>query len=128
MALIKCPECSKQISDQAASCPHCGYILTPSAEYSVASAVGPDLSQTFEHIQHNFKQVSQGFYQHWQAQSPIYRFTVLGSLAGGFIISPIALAIIFSLPFEFEFKMYAVILLCTVAGAFAGYMVSKNQS
>lgn len=25
MALIKCPECSNQISDQAASCPSCGY-------------------------------------------------------------------------------------------------------
>lgn len=25
MALIKCPECSKEISDKAESCPHCGY-------------------------------------------------------------------------------------------------------
>ncbi len=25
MALISCPECSKQISDQSYSCPHCGY-------------------------------------------------------------------------------------------------------
>ncbi len=25
MALIKCPECDKQISDKAESCPHCGY-------------------------------------------------------------------------------------------------------
>ena len=25
MALIKCPECGKQISDMAKSCPHCGY-------------------------------------------------------------------------------------------------------
>lgn len=25
MALIKCPECGKQISSQAASCPNCGY-------------------------------------------------------------------------------------------------------
>ena len=27
MALIKCPECDKQISDKAESCPHCGYSL-----------------------------------------------------------------------------------------------------
>ena len=27
MALIKCKECKKQISDKAASCPHCGYPL-----------------------------------------------------------------------------------------------------
>lgn len=25
MALIKCPECGKKMSDQAESCPHCGY-------------------------------------------------------------------------------------------------------
>ena len=25
MSLIKCPECEKEISDQAASCPHCGH-------------------------------------------------------------------------------------------------------
>ncbi len=25
MALIKCPECGKQISNQASSCPNCGY-------------------------------------------------------------------------------------------------------
>ena len=27
MALIKCPECNKEISDKASSCPHCGYPL-----------------------------------------------------------------------------------------------------
>lgn len=25
MALIKCPECGKEISDKAGQCPHCGY-------------------------------------------------------------------------------------------------------
>lgn len=25
MALIKCPECSREVSDQADSCPHCGF-------------------------------------------------------------------------------------------------------
>jgi len=29
MALITCPECKKQISDTADSCPNCGYHLTP---------------------------------------------------------------------------------------------------
>lgn len=24
MALIKCPECGKEISDKAGACPHCG--------------------------------------------------------------------------------------------------------
>ena len=27
MALIKCPECDKDISNQTKSCPHCGYRL-----------------------------------------------------------------------------------------------------
>lgn len=27
MALIKCPECNKEISDKAESCPHCGFPL-----------------------------------------------------------------------------------------------------
>lgn len=27
MALIKCPECGKSISDHAVSCPHCGYVM-----------------------------------------------------------------------------------------------------
>lgn len=26
MALIKCPECGKEMSDKAKSCPNCGYI------------------------------------------------------------------------------------------------------
>ena len=30
MALIKCPECSKDVSDKAQSCPNCGYELKKS--------------------------------------------------------------------------------------------------
>ena len=25
MALIECPECNKEVSDRAISCPHCGF-------------------------------------------------------------------------------------------------------
>lgn len=32
MALIKCPECGKEISDKAESCPHCGYPITGNVE------------------------------------------------------------------------------------------------
>ena len=32
MALINCPECSKQVSDQANSCIHCGYPITETLE------------------------------------------------------------------------------------------------
>ncbi len=27
MAMIKCPECGKEISDKAVSCPNCGYLI-----------------------------------------------------------------------------------------------------
>ena len=30
MALIKCPECGKEISDEAKSCPNCGYRIRKS--------------------------------------------------------------------------------------------------
>ncbi len=30
MALIKCPECKKKISDTVQACPHCGYVLSES--------------------------------------------------------------------------------------------------
>ena len=36
MALIKCPECSKEISDKAASCPNCG---CPVSEMSASGVV-----------------------------------------------------------------------------------------
>lgn len=29
MALITCPECNGQVSDKAATCPHCGYPIAP---------------------------------------------------------------------------------------------------
>ena len=36
MALITCPECSRQVSSQAKSCPHCGFPF--------AQAQAPDLA------------------------------------------------------------------------------------
>ena len=41
MALIKCPECGKEISNQAISCPNCGYVVNqdkiaqPKSEVSI---------------------------------------------------------------------------------------------
>lgn len=39
MALIRCPECDKEISDKAGACPHCGY--PPLAADNKAKALGP---------------------------------------------------------------------------------------
>jgi hypothetical protein len=35
MALINCPECGKDVSDSAKSCPHCGYELKPQKDPEV---------------------------------------------------------------------------------------------
>lgn len=43
MALIKCPECARDVSDQAASCPHCGYPLQRTNGATPASAGGSEL-------------------------------------------------------------------------------------
>jgi TM2 domain-containing membrane protein YozV len=34
MALINCPECSTKVSDQATSCPSCGYPIAKSREHA----------------------------------------------------------------------------------------------
>lgn len=39
MALIKCPECGKEYSDTASSCPHCGYTAN-SQKYGKELGVG----------------------------------------------------------------------------------------
>lgn len=31
MALVRCPECERQVSDRAYTCPHCGYPVRPPA-------------------------------------------------------------------------------------------------
>lgn len=35
MALINCPECNKEISDKAQSCPHCGCPINLNSKYSI---------------------------------------------------------------------------------------------
>lgn len=41
MALIKCPECGKEVSDKATSCVHCGYPINSSSQArSVAIVYG----------------------------------------------------------------------------------------
>lgn len=39
MALVSCSECGKQVSDKAASCPHCGVAVAP-VEQTNAVATG----------------------------------------------------------------------------------------
>ena len=37
MSLINCPECNHEVSDQAATCPNCGYILKTEKTTNVTS-------------------------------------------------------------------------------------------
>jgi hypothetical protein len=37
MALIKCPECEREVSDQAMACPHCGYPIRGGYGYEYRS-------------------------------------------------------------------------------------------
>lgn len=45
MALVNCPECGKQVSDQATNCPHCGYPLKRVEKEKPKKKVNPDLSK-----------------------------------------------------------------------------------
>lgn len=46
MALIKCPECGKEISDQAQSCPNCGYPINNAQQPPVADSQTSDTATT----------------------------------------------------------------------------------
>ncbi len=45
MALITCPECGKQVSSLAASCPICGYPIAKKAKYVLVKLEAADSSQ-----------------------------------------------------------------------------------
>lgn len=48
LALITCPECSHQISDQAISCPHCGYPLARrTAQFNIHNVRTVDVIRMF---------------------------------------------------------------------------------
>lgn len=44
MAMINCPECGKEISDQANNCPNCGYVINKSSEPAINVTVESDKS------------------------------------------------------------------------------------
>ena len=48
MALIKCPECGKEISDKSIQCIHCGYPLQPqpTTEKTICNILGEDFDLT----------------------------------------------------------------------------------
>lgn len=47
MALINCPECGKEISDKAISCPHYGYSRTNKNTISERIKTSPDVQKIY---------------------------------------------------------------------------------
>ncbi len=45
MALINCPECGREISDQTSSCPHCGVPLKSNAEKKFCKHCGESIDK-----------------------------------------------------------------------------------
>lgn len=61
MALIDCPECSRQISNKAPACPHCGVPMPPAEKEPIpANAVQPVVSSPDE-AQAEVKRVGPGY-------------------------------------------------------------------
>ena len=48
MALIKCPECGKEVSDKAAACIHCGYPINKAPSYLPSSIDSKELDREIQ--------------------------------------------------------------------------------
>ena len=49
MALIKCPECHKEISDKAPTCPHCGCPLSNNPEVVIDEKASAIIERNHKH-------------------------------------------------------------------------------
>jgi hypothetical protein len=70
MPLTKCPECNKDVSTQAASCPHCGYPLT-----GVQDKATPLASATLAQAPNSKPEKAK------QPKSPKFEFVRFGAIA-----------------------------------------------
>lgn len=55
MALMKCPECHKEISDQAVSCPNCGYPIREKLKQKKEKEAHRKQAQQQQQINYNFE-------------------------------------------------------------------------
>ena len=53
MALIKCPECSKEISDKAEACPQCAYPISSHARTGLSSAATKWIEEERQSLKNN---------------------------------------------------------------------------
>ena len=62
VALIKCKECGKEISDQAISCPNCGYPMKYPKPYYPDIEIIPHLDDNSYYDTKNQREISLGEY------------------------------------------------------------------
>jgi DNA-directed RNA polymerase subunit RPC12/RpoP len=60
MALIKCPECEKEVSDSAISCPHCGFALAIPQETKTVEQRASSVVVTGIRVNSNAKKIIAG--------------------------------------------------------------------
>lgn len=81
MALIKCPECGKEISDSATACPGCGHPMQKAPEIEAQSK--NDLSERYRKMgEKQKKEKKKGGKLKWIVIAVIVIF-IIGAVAGG---------------------------------------------
>jgi len=53
MALIKCPECSKEVSDEVSTCPHCGTPIVTATELEAVEEPPLEIQETSRDLNKN---------------------------------------------------------------------------
>jgi len=92
MALITCPECGRQVSDQAVTCIHCGYPLPSNMGNLIiigknGSAFSKPIYYLYDQNGNLFGTVLAGETQYFQVDKPIT--LVLGHKRGSFVGSAV---------------------------------------
>ena len=105
MALIRCPECKKKISDTCDSCPHCGYRFINPHDGYLNNAVNVNVSSTTAHIKQERK--------YRNAVVALYVLIVFGIL---FLATSIVMLIVFPIT-ETSMIGLGLFLLTFIAGS-----------
>lgn len=103
MAIVRCPECGKEISSKASVCVHCGckLIVCPEcgqvnfADCSVCPNCGRKLTDSeAEKKESEYKQSGKRFRAGWAAENPVQSAAAKGILVGIFLIFFVLAALI----------------------------------
>lgn len=92
MALIVCPECGKQVSDQAVACIHCGFPLPKKCDNLIicgkhASAINKPIYYLYDQDGNLFDSILAGEKRSYRIDKPIT--LILGHKRGSFVGSAV---------------------------------------